>query len=44
MPSHQIRVQQNTCDHDFVETTRALGHVSKTCTKCQKTILEPEDK
>lgn len=43
MPSHQIRVQQNNCDHFVVKIKSDLGLFQK-CMKCGKEVHIPIDK
>jgi hypothetical protein len=42
MPSHQIRIQQNNCDHEWKSTygidVADNVHDAKICVKCKKII------
>jgi hypothetical protein len=42
MPSHQIRVQQNNCDH-FIATLESELGVFQLCLKCGKRKDTPKD-
>ncbi len=42
MPSHQIRVQQNNCEHEWYMGISVMGEIySWKCFKCNKIVHMP---